>query len=246
MNPKVLVGCITNKKYNYCLERFLDGFKEIGYDNCDLVMVDYSNDDSYFEKIHKKRVAVIKVKPEDSEEKSMAKARNVLKELTLRAYDYLLSVEQDIIPPKNAIPALLNQKRNIVSGVYFNPGSDGNVVPLAYTWLKQNEFEDIKANPMKYPDVALKIKQQQVKSADQLRKQLSFEDVEAERLMEIKYVGLGCILIKKDILKKLAFKTLSSGKERPENVIFCDDVRKIGEKVWLYTGIKCKRILPKK
>lgn len=246
MNPKVLVGCPTNKNYDYCLARFLKRVKSLSYDNYDVIMVDYSKEDDYFKKIHKKRTAVIKVRPEETQEKSKAKASNVLRKLTLHAYDYLLSLEQDIIPPKNAIQALLNHNRNIISGVYFNPARDGSIVPVAYTWLKQSEFKEILANPIKYPDIALKIKQQGIKSADELRKQLSFEDVETNRLMEIKYVGLGCVLIKKDTLKKLVFKAVSEGKERPVNVIFCEDARKLGQKVWLYTGVKCKHILPKK
>lgn len=246
MNPKVLVGCPTNKKYSYCLGRFLRRVKSLSYDNYDVIMVDHSEDDTYFKKIHKKRTAVIKIKPEETEEKSKAKARNILRKLTLHTYDYFLSLEQDIIPPKNVIQTLLKHNRNIISGVYFNPTRDGNIVPVAYTWLKQSEFNDILANPMKYPDIAFKIKQKGIKSADELRKQLSFEDVETNRLMEIKYVGLGCILIKKDVLKKLMFKTISEGKTRLGNVIFCEDARKLGQKVWLYTGVRCKHILPKK
>lgn len=245
-NPKVLVGCVTSDKYNYCLARFLKSVKELGYDNYDVVMVDYSKNDDYFDKIHKKRTAIIKIQPEETEEKSKAKARNVLRKLTLHAYDYLLSLEQDIVPPKNVISALLNHKKNIISGVYFNPVSDGKVVPLAYTWLKKREFEEILANPMKYPDTTMKIKEKGIKSPDELRKQLSFEDVETNRLMEIKYVGLGCVLIKNSVLKKLVFRTVFDGKRKMEHVAFCDNARKLGQKVWFYTGVKCKHILPKK
>jgi hypothetical protein len=209
-------------------------------------LVDYSEDDDYFKRIHKKRTAIIKIKPEDTDEKSRAKARNVLRKLTLHAYDYLLSLEQDIIPPKDVISVLLNQNKNILSGVYFNPTPDGKIVPFAYTWLKQSEFEDILANPMKYPDIAMKIKERGVKNPDELRKRLSFEDVETNRLMEIKYVGLGCVLIKKNVLKKLVFNTSFEGEERLGSIAFCDNARKLGQKVWLYTGVKCKHILPKK
>ncbi len=245
MNPRVLIGCPTRKRYNYCLDRFLDAVKGLSYDSYDLVMVDCSDDDSYFDKIHKKGVGVIKIRPEDTEEKSMAKARNILRKVCLQTHDYLLMLEQNISPPKDTIQLLMNNGRDIVSGVYFTPVFSGEILPVAYTWLGQEEFREMLGQPEKYGNVILKMKQAGIKNADGLRKQLSFEDVDPTRLMEIKYVGLGCILIKKDVLKKLMFKTDLKGKPASENVAFCDEARALGHKVWLYTGVKCKHILPK-
>ncbi len=245
MNPRVLIGCPTSSRYNYCLNKFLEAVKELNYDSFDIVIVDYSEGDKYFDKVHKKGIGVIKVKPEDTEEKSMAKARNIIRNVCLQTHDYLLLMEQDIIPPKDAIQILLNQEKEIVSAVYFTPAHNGEIVPAAYTWLSQEEFKEVLSQPEKHSTVILKMKERGIKNADGLRKQLSFDDVEPVKLMEIKYVGLGCILIKKDVLKKLMFKTSLKGKPASENVAFCDEARALGYKIWLYTGVKCKHILPK-
>ena len=48
MNPKVLVGAPVCDLYEYCFDEFLDAIIGLNYDNYDILLVDNSKDDKYF------------------------------------------------------------------------------------------------------------------------------------------------------------------------------------------------------
>ena len=48
MNPKVLVGAPVCDLYEYCFDEFLDTIKGLNYDNYDILLVDNSKDDKFF------------------------------------------------------------------------------------------------------------------------------------------------------------------------------------------------------
>ena len=54
-------------------------------------------------------------------------SRNKLKEYFLKNdYDYLLSLEQDVVSPKDVIERLMKHDKDICSGLYFNHGGIKN------------------------------------------------------------------------------------------------------------------------
>ena len=73
------------------------------------------------------------------------------------------------------------------------------------------------------------------------------EEVEEPQLSPIRYCGLGCVLIHKDVLQKISFRTdpNSSGKAF-DDVSFCNDVLAAGYPLYADTSVKCTHRLSEK
>ena len=70
-------------------------------------------------------------------------------------------------------------------------------------------------------------------------KRLSFNEVPENELIETITCGLGCVLIKRNVLEKVKFR-YDKEKSPWDDVWFCEDARKEGFKVYLDTGVRCK------
>ena len=120
MLPKVLVGCPTYDGMNYCLERYVNSVKKLNYPNYDILLVDNSASKNYAKKIKKMGIKVVHVDRTSNPKEIVADSRNVLRQKALEGnYDFLLSLEQDVIPPKSIIQRRLKHNKKIVSGIYF-------------------------------------------------------------------------------------------------------------------------------
>jgi len=133
--------------------------------------------------------------------------------------DYLLSLEQDVIPPKDIIERLLQHKKEVITAVYFAnniiPGEvSSKLIPLVYV------LEDQKTISMRSLN------------EDELWKN--------QGLMQVISAGLGCILIHKNILKKIKFRyELNTFDDR----WFFMDLYNKKIPVYADTSIKCKHLI---
>src|SRR3989338_10139709 len=119
-NPKVLVGCPTSMHKKYCIEEYLAAAKALTYSNYDLILVDNTESDEYYDFLESKGVTVFKAPyyAETARERIVV-SRNMLRQYALENdYDYFFSLEQDVIPPVDVIEQLLSCKQPVVSGVY--------------------------------------------------------------------------------------------------------------------------------
>ncbi|MFH1971934.1 MAG: hypothetical protein ABIJ18_00475 [archaeon] len=129
--PKVLVGCPTCNIYEYCLEEYTNRVNELSYDNYDVLLVDNSKDE------YKVDLPVVKDEYVEPAVKRIVNSRNILRKKMLdEGYDYFLSLEQDVIPPKDVIERLLGYGKKVVSGVVFSR-IGGKILPLV--WKENNE-----------------------------------------------------------------------------------------------------------
>lgn len=137
-------------------------------------------------------------------------ARNViLDQVNKSDADYLLFIDSDIIFPNNALKALLDQKKSMIAGVYWNR-SEIVRKPVIYDSIKPRHIFKRKAEvtPLK-------------------RKIQGCEEVKA--------CGMGFCLIRKDLIKKITKKFVSPFepyKGMGEDISFCYRVGKIGEKIY--------------
>ena len=70
-------------------------------------------------------------------------------------------------------------------------------------------------------------------------KRLMFHEIPEDKLMEVITCGLGCVLIKKEVLEKIEFRHVKD--EDPwDDLWFCEDAREKGFKVYVDTGVRCK------
>src|SRR3989338_118772 len=136
--PKVLVGCPTSNYHEYALQQYADSIKKLTYKNKDVLLVDNSEDNVYFEKIKSLGIPVIKGPWFESARDRIIASRNILRQKVLdEGYDYFLSLEQDVLPPENFIESLLKYNKKIITGVYFAdnviPGKPlPELIPLVY------------------------------------------------------------------------------------------------------------------
>ena len=193
----ILVGCPTSEHKAYCLNEYLDGIKSLTYKNFDLVLVNNSETDEYFNKLKSLGVNVIKGKYFESAKDRVINSRNILREYCINNnYEYLLSLEQDVVPPKDVIEKLLKHNKDIVGGLYFYLGDDNKtLLPMAWVHYR-----------------------------GEYAKRLMFHEIPEYELIEVITCGLGCVLIKKEVLERIEFRYIKD--EEPwDDLWFCEDAR---------------------
>ncbi len=215
--PKILVGCPTSDHKKYCIEEYAKAIKNLSYPNYDILLVDNSQTETYSKKLQTLEIPIKRDKYLERARDRIVHSRNVLRKYALEnGYDYFLSLEQDVIPPKNVIEQLLQHKKEVITGVYFT----------RYT---------IQGKPVLKPLLW--------KTTD--KKTLTFvaeEELKKPQLLEVKASGLGCVLISKEILEKIPFR-LSKESNTYDDMTFCEDLHK--QKIQLYadTTVKCKHLI---
>jgi len=134
-------------------------------------------------------------------------------------YDYLLVLDQDVIPPPNVIEQLIRHKKDAVSALFFghhNIGVGKLVMPFAWAFIEKKDF---------WGEVGY----------------LTEEEIWSNELIEIAYAGMGCILIARNILEKVEFrydKSIDAWDDRWLGY----DIHKNGFGYYLDTSVKCRHL----
>ena len=218
-NPKVLVGCPTSDYKSYCLGRYIALVKELSYDNFDFLIIDNSENDNYIAKIKMYNVPFIKDVFKENARERIVNSRNILRKKVLdEGYDYFLSLEQDVIPPKDIIERMLSYGKDVVTGVYFanNKMPDGSIklIPLVY---KLTDVETLTMHPLDKEELW-----------------------DNQGLYKVVSAGLGCVLIHRSVLEKIEFR--SENKNFDDRFFFVDCYNKKID-VFCDTSIKCKHLI---
>ncbi|MBI2105752.1 hypothetical protein HYT56_02860 [Candidatus Woesearchaeota archaeon] len=177
MNQKILVGCPTSDYHEYALKEYAEAVKNLTYKNYDILLVDNSKDDSYLKKLKSFGLPAINGPWYESAKKRIITSRDILREEAIQGnYNFLLSLEQDVIPPKDIIENLLKHKQDIVSALYFMPNNTSLIPMLAIK--EKNQYGYV---PFNYAD-------------------------KNNNTIKVNYAGLGCILISRRVLEKIEFR----------------------------------------
>lgn len=254
-SPKVLVGCPVSGYHAYCTPEYLAALKNLTYPNYDILLVDNSATDNFYQTLVKQNIPVVRSCYEHKDvKKKIACSRNILREKVLEEkYDYFFSLEQDVIPPPDVIEQLLQRQKPIVSGVYYNyyPIGDGSrtaLFPVLYRWLTEEEQQEMrnKQDILQQVNPAL-LKDLKKNNFDfsKIRVKLTPEDVETQKLMTIKQCGLGCVLIAREVLEKITFR-IDEQENTFDDPLFCEDALRHGYELWVDTAIKCKHLVRKR
>jgi hypothetical protein len=199
--PKVLVGCPTSDHKEYCLKEFAKRVKKLSYKNYDVLLIDNSEGDDYAKKIESYGLTCHKVPFKKGVKERLAECRNLLRDKALAGgYDYFLSLEQDIIPPKDIIQRLIFHRAKVVSALYTKlmKVKDGDKdlgmqeVPVLYA------LEDGQARRM------------------------LMEEVKEKKLIPIIGGGLGCVLINRSIFERIKFRVEKDAKGFDDMYFFSD------------------------
>ena len=231
-NPKVLVGGPVTEYKIYCSAQFLAGIKKMTYENKVVVLIDNSPTNALRESISRFNVTcpfyVITTKNRAYARQRLVEGRNLLKDIMLKKkdlsfyelsagdekkvrelqemdFEYFFSLEQDVIPPVDVIEKLLADQKNVVEGGYFNskklPNGTVGMIPMAWNW----------ADP-------------EVKEAELLI-DIPMDFLVPSRVIPIAAIGLGCCLMKKEVLEKMEC-TYSIAHKFPEGATQ-EDIKRI-------------------
>tara|TARA_Y100000034_G_scaffold81602_1_gene97827 strand:+ start:281 stop:967 length:687 start_codon:yes stop_codon:yes gene_type:complete len=216
MHPKILVGCPTSSSHKYALEQYAEALKALTYPNFDILIVDNSQDNTYFNKIKSLGLPVIKGPYYESARDRIIASRNLLRQKTIdENYDYFLSLEQDVLPPPDLLQNLLKYKKRVTTAIYFNylnRANETRTLPVIWTRIDDKTRYVMQANELN------------------------------TGLVKIAGSGLGCILIHKTILEKIKFRY---EKRYPafDDVYFFLDCKDKGINLYANTNIICKHLL---
>ena len=242
--PKILVASPTYDGMRYCQNKFFDAVKSLDYPNLDILIVDNSEKEDYFNEL--KKIDKLIVLRDNSREKNkmlrLVGSRNKIIDYAIKNnYDYILMVDSDVILPKSIISELLSCNKSIVSGLYSNYFVvDGKTkwLPVAWTSLTEEEFEEIKQK-VNLPDF--------IRSNQDLRAHLTEEEADSNKLIEVIIPSAGCMLISREVFTKVRYgilDTASQGEVKTtDDIYFSLEARKLGFKSYCNTKIKCEHLV---
>lgn len=153
-------------------------------------------------------------------------------------FTWLFFLDDDVVAPYDGLARLLNHKLDIVSGLYFRRSPPLNLPVMMRNEPAKNEKGELVKNE----------KGEQVLVANWVSK------FDAPALLQVDYVGAGCLLIHRRALEKTMeatqgrpFRWLSEvggpdGRKLSEDYAWCDTAQKCGFKIMVDTGIQCGHI----
>jgi len=122
--PKVLVFSPTYEGKEYCREEFVENVKKFTYPNADFLMIDNSETDDYSRRLIADGVPCIRVPRGGNSRVALASAQNLARDIAVKEkYDYVLSLESDLFPPKDIIESLMKHQKSVVGALYLIGGT---------------------------------------------------------------------------------------------------------------------------
>ena len=240
-NPKVLVGSPLFDGMRYCIKEFLSTMKSLTYNNYDILLVDNSKTDDFFNELKKEKgIKVIKDNTQETKNiRRLVSSRNKILQYAIdNVYDYVLMMDSDVLPPPNIISELINCRKDIVSGLYFTSflsSGKPKYLPVAWQFITAEEFEEMKKTTI-FPSI--------VKSHSDLRRHLIPEEYESNRLLGVKYPSAGCMLLTKNVFEKIRYGLLETPNNlsTTDDIYFFDKAHELGFECFCYTKIKCEHL----
>jgi len=142
-----------------------------------------------------------------------------------RHYDYLFSVDSDIVLPDDALVKLLAANKDIVSGLYIQRKPGEHIL-------------EIYEHPV-YMDRGV------IKTDPSYR---NMTTVPAQGLVEIAACGFGCVLVDSKVLNAMTYphflyqSALNHANTQSEDIYFCAKAKAHGFSIWADTTLVCEHI----
>lgn len=228
--PKVLVGSPVSDLYNYCFEEFLASRKSLTYKNHDLFFVDNSKSESFFKKLKENGLPCVRINYLENARGRMVVSRNLLRKKALEeGYDYLLNLDQDIIPPKEIIEKMLKNDKKIQTGVYF---------------VYNNQYSQEKARYL-IPTLWVSDESSGMRIDGANIRLMHPKETEQDKLVRVVSCGSGCLLIHREVLERIEFRYDPFFPYFDDNW-FCRDAFYNNFEIFADLSIKCKHLIKDK
>lgn len=227
--PKVLVACPTAAAKNYTAEEWIVNTNKFYYPNYDIVMIDNTNDgginSNHLNELAKKNNADRKffAKPlhfqnkEESVIEKMRASHQYCADMAIaNGYSHLLHLESDVIAPPEVIDQLIQHYLPVVGALYYRDSGKSRRL-MAQRHIMRSPKNIISENFLPDDDVC-------------------FVD---GTLKKVASIGLGCVLINVEVLKKIKFRYIEGQEAHPDNY-FSEDCFRNGIKIIADTSLICK------
>lgn len=224
MHPRVLVGCPVSSVKAYCTQAYVEGIQLLTHANKEVLLMDNSPGtglEGFFKPFKSMRVQ--KTLHTQNVMEMIVRDRNALRQYALdHDFDYFLSLEQDVIPPKDIVERLLSNEKEVCSAVYFHHvRSDPH-------WIGQRQISVQDLVPLAY----------NFGSKQGEAVQMFFDQVFPARVQEVFFAGLGCMLISRRVLENISFR-FEEGKPAFDDAFFGADCAGHGFKQYLDSRAVC-------
>lgn len=216
--PRILLSCPTYDGKEYCLDYWIRVIKEIQkFSKCDILIIDNSKTDYYFNLIKKYKVNIIRAKHYDKQPlRTLAESRKTQYEYAIKnKYDYLFSLEQDVFPPVDIIKYLLTIRNSLKDkeAVIGSPYVIANLTTEKRPFMQKDYLTNTAI------DRIYSKKMKRMIQNNLTRKEMK----KRAKVFKVYACGLGCTLIDVSILKKIEIK-YTEKQFRPDDAFFFLDL----------------------
>jgi len=234
--PKILVSAPTARVKAYCFEEWIDHVMNFSYPNFDVKLLDNTIDDvglftkymnDYFknnygpnnEKFKAENYFSYMQKPPTSVIERMSISHNDCAKAAIDGgYTHLLHLETDVFPPKDVIEHLMFHKQKVAGGVFYRDEGSGRRL-MVQRHIHRSPNNVVASNLTREDDT-------------------TFLD---GSLKKVASIGLGCVLISVEVLKKIPFRFIKGENLHPDT-FFGEDCFRNKIPIYADTNIICAHI----
>lgn len=236
--PKVLVVAPTSVQKKYCFEAWLKAALSLHYPNYSIrvfdntpnnrLYTDYMNKvftTNYGEKNAKFGAYYVKSGHKNVNARIADSSNAMLQYAITKGFDYIFSLETDVICPPNAIEELMYHEKNVIGALYDR--DEGR-------YRKLTIQKNIKVAPRFIRSMNL------TDLGENKDEEITFVDGEVKKVSS---VGLGCVLIKiKPVFvdKKINFRFDYSRSNFSPDSLFSEDCFRNNISIFAHTGVICQ------
>lgn len=232
--PKVLLAAPTSDRHKHLLDDWIKSLDNLTYENFKVLLVDTTSDSDEYSKILKKKLVhknPIKVisSPWEPEKlhilRHLAHVRDLIRKEMLKGdYTHLFFLDSDIFVPENAIQMLLWADKDncgfpvtIYDKMSEKPCvfKSGNI--SFSNGLDLYEFDEIDA----FSKFSSKFSENKLNDSEKKLVPFIIKDKSRPHLFPVYAVNIGCLMIKREVLKEVPFRTHDS-------ILF-------GEDIWFFS-----------
>ena len=215
---RVLVCAPQSDVKRYCFDEWAENVKNFTYPHYDVFIADNSLTKDFSEEIKEKGFKCINITNDENKKsvlKRLATSHELCRQYALRNnYDYVFHLETDVFPPIDIIERLMFENKGVI-GALYQLSDDSARVPMLNRI--SSDLDDYR--------VAIYGGYNNYMITGGPKKTLS--------------AGLGCVLIKKDVLKRFPFRHIEDASWFPD-VVWINDLYRKGMPYYAHTGIICK------
>ena len=235
---KVLVAAPVYEGMAYCLNEFIESLGSLDYPDFKILLIDNSRTKKFFRQI--KQLLGVKVIHDDTEEEKnilrVVSSRNkILDYAKEKNYDYLLMMDSDVMVPPNLLKDLIEDDKDVVSGIYFNPFQvDGFVrmMPVCWKGIDSETWEEVKRK---------NLNQGIIQKKEDVRRYLTEGEIKSGEVQEVSVPSAGCLLLSKKAIRSGAkYGLLTESVHTTDDIYFFKELKEKGFKLYCDPKLICR------